>query len=76
LPPGPYARAPKPDRESDNCEVEHVRPHECIVETLQYMRKNKLTFPADIELEYKVPKDSDPVKEITRCVEFCRQALV
>ncbi len=46
-----------------------------IAAALQFMKKNKLTFPADIELEYKVPKDSDAVKEITRCVEFCRQAL-
>lgn len=42
---------------------------------LQYMKRNKLTFPADIELEYKVPKGSDAVKEVTRCVEFCRKAL-
>jgi sugar phosphate isomerase/epimerase len=46
-----------------------------VAETLQYMAKNKLTFPADIELEYKVPKDSDAVKEVTKCVKFCRTAL-
>ncbi len=42
---------------------------------LQYMKKNKLTFPADIELEYKVPQDSDAVQEVTKCVQFCKQAL-
>ena len=42
---------------------------------LQYLKRNGLTFPADIELEYKVPEDSDAVKEVTRCVEFCRKAL-
>lgn len=42
---------------------------------LQYMKKNKLTFPADIELEYKVPEGSDAVKEVTKCVQFCKQAL-
>ncbi|MGI6415131.1 MAG: hypothetical protein ACOX1P_05625 [Thermoguttaceae bacterium] len=42
---------------------------------LQYMKRNKLTFPADIELEYKVPEGSDAVREVTRCVEFCKQAL-
>jgi len=43
---------------------------------LQYMKRNKLTFPADIELEYGVPKDSDAVQEVTKCVEFCKKALV
>lgn len=42
---------------------------------LQYMKRNKLTFPADIELEYKVPQDSDAVQEVIQCVQFCKQAL-
>lgn len=42
---------------------------------LQHLKRNKLAFPADIELEYKVPEDSDAVQEVTRCVEFCKQAL-
>ena len=42
---------------------------------LQYMKRNKLTFPADIELEYRIPQDSDAVQEVTKCVEFCKQAL-
>lgn len=46
-----------------------------IAEVLQYMKKNKLTFPGDIELEYPVPKDSDAVKEVAKCVEFCKKAL-
>jgi sugar phosphate isomerase/epimerase len=46
-----------------------------VAEILQYMKKNKLAFPGDIELEYNVPKDSDPVKEVTKCVQFCKEAL-
>ena len=42
---------------------------------LQYMKRNKLTFPADIELEYNFPNSSDAVKEVTKCVQFCKQAL-
>ena len=42
---------------------------------LQYMKRNKLTFPADIELEYRVPKGSDAVQEVAKCVQFCKQAL-
>lgn len=46
-----------------------------LVEILQYMKKNKLTFPGDIELEYGIPQGSDAVKEVTRCVQFCKRAL-
>jgi len=46
-----------------------------VAAVLQYMKKNKLTFPADIELEYKVPEGSDAVQEVTKCVQFCKQAL-
>jgi sugar phosphate isomerase/epimerase len=42
---------------------------------LQYMKRNKLTFPADIELEYKIPEGSDAVEEVKKCVHFCREAL-
>lgn len=46
-----------------------------VVEVLQYMKKNGLTFPADIELEYKVPEGSDAVQEVTKCLQFCKKAL-
>jgi sugar phosphate isomerase/epimerase len=46
-----------------------------IAAVLKLMKKNKLTFPATIELEYKVPKGSDAVKEVTKCLQFCKQAL-
>jgi len=46
-----------------------------VAEVLQYMKKHKLTFPADVELEYGIPQGSDAVKEVTKCVEFCRRAL-
>ena len=42
---------------------------------LQYMKRNKLTFPADVELEYRVPQGSDAVKEVVKCVQFCKKAL-
>lgn len=42
---------------------------------LQCMKRNGWTFPADIELEYKIPPDSDAVQEVIKCVQFCKQAL-
>ena len=46
-----------------------------IVEVLQLMKKEKYPFQGTIEFEYKVPEGSDQMKEMARCVEFCRQAL-
>lgn len=46
-----------------------------VADVLRFVKKNKWTFPADIELEYKVPEGSDAVKEVTKCVQFCKEAL-
>ena len=46
-----------------------------IKDILQLVRKNRWTFPASIELEYNVPEGSDAVKEVRKCVEYCRAAL-
>jgi sugar phosphate isomerase/epimerase len=46
-----------------------------IVPVLQLMRDRRYKFPATVELEYKVPEGSDAVKEVAKCVEFCRKAL-
>jgi len=42
---------------------------------LQLMKREKWTFPADIELEYRVPEGSDAVAEVTKCVQFCKESL-
>ena len=42
---------------------------------LRLMKREKWTFPADIELEYRVPEGSDAVTEVTKCVQFCKQSL-
>ena len=46
-----------------------------IKEILQLVRKNRWNIPASIELEYSVPEGSDAVKEVRKCVEYCRAAL-
>ncbi len=46
-----------------------------IGDILKLMQKNKYKFPATIELEYQVPEGSDAVKEVQKCLEFCRKAL-
>ena len=42
---------------------------------LQLMKRKGWTFPADIELEYKVPEGSDAVTEVATCVQFCKESL-
>jgi sugar phosphate isomerase/epimerase len=42
---------------------------------LQMVKKNKWTMPATIEVEYDVPEGSDAVKEVRRCLDYCRKAL-
>lgn len=46
-----------------------------IAPILQLMRNNKYKFPATVEMEYQVPEGSDAVKEVAKCVEYCRKAL-
>ena len=47
-----------------------------VVELLQLVQKNKWPITCDIELEYTIPEGSDAVKEVTKCVDYCRKALV
>lgn len=46
-----------------------------IKEVLQLIRKEKWTFPGDIEVEYPIPAGSDSVAEVAKCVQYCKEAL-
>jgi sugar phosphate isomerase/epimerase len=45
-------------------------------EILQLIQKEKWPITCDIELEYEVPEGSDAVKEVAKCVTYCRKALL
>lgn len=47
-----------------------------IGEILALMQEENYRFPATVELEYSIPEDSDAVKEVARCLEFCRERLM
>lgn len=47
-----------------------------IEEALRLMATRRYRFPATIELEYKIPAGSDAVKEVGKCVDFARKALM
>jgi len=63
------------DRTADGGNLPWGQGKTPIKEILQLMRKEKWTFPADIELEYKIPQGSNSVAEVAKCVEYCREAL-
>jgi sugar phosphate isomerase/epimerase len=44
-------------------------------EILRTVKKNKWTMPATIELEYDMPAGSDAVKEVVKCLEYCKIGL-
>ncbi len=46
-----------------------------IKEVLQLMRDQKYKFMATIELEYPIPEGSDAVKEVAKCIEYCKEAI-
>jgi sugar phosphate isomerase/epimerase len=46
-----------------------------IKQVLQLMSKEKYPFPANIELEYRIPEDSDVSKEVAKCLQYCKDAL-
>ena len=63
------------DRTADGGNLPWGQGKTPIKEILQLMRKEKWTFPADIELEYKVPEGSNSVAEVAKCVQYCQEAL-
>jgi len=63
------------DRTADGGNVEWGKGQTPIKEVLQLIRKEKWTFPAEIELEYQIPQGSDAVKEVAKCVQYCKEAL-
>ncbi len=42
---------------------------------LNLMSQQEYSFPATVELEYEIPEGSDAVKEVARCLEYCRSTL-
>ena len=46
-----------------------------LTQILKTVKQKGWKMPATIELEYEVPKDSNAVREVVRCFEFCQRAL-
>ena len=63
------------DRTADGGNVPWGTGGTPIKEVLRLIRQEKWTFPADIEVEYKIPPGSSAVAEVARCVRYCKEAL-
>ncbi|MCE1199059.1 MAG: TIM barrel protein [Marinilabiliales bacterium] len=46
-----------------------------IADVLLLLKKEKWPINVDLELEYDIPEGSDPVKEVTKCIEYMRNIL-
>lgn len=46
-----------------------------VADVLKAIQKNKWNIYADIELEYDIPAGSDAVKEVGKCVIYCKNIL-
>lgn len=66
---GPKAAEP-------NKNVEFGKGETPIKEILQSIKKNNWPIYCDIELEYDIPAGSDAVKEVIKCVDYCKKALL
>jgi sugar phosphate isomerase/epimerase len=42
---------------------------------LQLLKKEKYGFPANIELEYRIPADSNLIAEMKKCLAYCKDCL-
>ena len=63
------------DRTADGGNVPWGMGGTPLKEILQLMKAEKWTFPADIEVEYKIPEGSTAVAEVAKCVRYCKEAL-
>jgi len=46
-----------------------------IADVLLLLKKEKWPIDVFVELEYNIPTDSDPVKEVIKCIEYMRNIL-
>ena len=46
-----------------------------IADVLLLIKKKKYPINCDLELEYNIPAGSDPVKEVTKCIEYMKNIL-
>jgi sugar phosphate isomerase/epimerase len=64
------------DKTKDDKNVPFGQGDTPIKEVLQTIRDNKWPIQATIEFEYTVPEGSDRMKEMAKCIQYCKDALL
>ena len=64
-----------PKSNPPNTNTEWGKGETPIADVLLLLKKEKWPINVDIELEYPIPQGSDSVKEVKKCIEFCRKIL-
>jgi sugar phosphate isomerase/epimerase len=64
-----------PKNADPNANREFGKGETPIADVLQLIKKEKWPINVDLELEYAIPQGSDPVKEVTKCIEYMRNIL-
>jgi sugar phosphate isomerase/epimerase len=63
------------DKTADDKTVAMGEGQTPVVEILRALRDNKWNIDAIIEFEYPIPEGSDRMKEMAKCLDYCRRAL-
>jgi sugar phosphate isomerase/epimerase len=63
------------DRTADGGNLPWGKGQTPIKEVLQLLKKEQWPIYADIELEYQIPSGSDAVKEVAKCLQYCKESL-
>ena len=63
------------DRTADGGNLPWGRGQTPIKDVLQLLKKEQWPIYADIELEYQIPPGSDPVTEVAKCLQYCKESL-
>jgi len=64
-----------PNNPTPNANREFGKGETPIKDVLLLIKKEKWPINVDLELEYEIPAGSDPVKEVTKCIEYMRNIL-
>jgi sugar phosphate isomerase/epimerase len=64
-----------PKHAQPNTNMEFGKGETPIADILLLIKKEKWPINVDLELEYPIPEGSDPVREVTKCIEYMRAIL-
>jgi len=64
-----------PDHATPNANKPFGEGETPIADVLELLKKEQWPIDVFVELEYKIPEGSDPVKEVTKCIEYMRNIL-